>query len=93
MKHISFKLYLVIWGSSLGLIFFISLALAMSLRINKITSNFYQICISLTRYLTGAFTILLLIPIAGKQIPLKKIKKFFELFYNKIIFRTFTNHD
>jgi hypothetical protein len=66
MKHISFKLYLVIWGSSLGIIFFLSLAFAMSIRINKITSNFYQICISLTRYLTGAFTILLLIPIAGK---------------------------
>jgi hypothetical protein len=66
IKHISFKLYLVIWGISLGIIFFTSLAFTISLRINKITSNFYQICISLTRYLTGAFTILLLIPILGK---------------------------
>jgi len=65
MKFISFNLYLVIWGCLLGIIFFLSLILAMSLRINKINSKFYQVCISFTRYLTGAITIFLLIPVGG----------------------------
>ena len=67
MKFISFNLYLVIWASLIAIIFFLSLLLAMSLRINKINSKFYQICISFTRYLTSALTIFFLIPVAGKN--------------------------
>ncbi len=65
MKYISFNLYVVIWGCLLGLIFFLSLIFAMSLRINKIKSKFYQICISFTRHLTASLTIFFLIPVAG----------------------------
>ena len=68
MKFISFNLYLIIWACILGIIFFLTLIFAMTLRINKNSSNFYQISVSVTRYSTSVLSIFFLIPIAGKNI-------------------------
>jgi hypothetical protein len=64
LKFISFIWYMIVWGCMLGYIFVHALIFTMTLRINKITSKFYQLNISFTRYFTSPLSIFLLIPIA-----------------------------
>jgi hypothetical protein len=64
LTFLSFVWYMVIWGCILGYIFIHAIVFAMTLRINKISSKFYQINISFTRYFTSPLSIFLLIPIA-----------------------------
>ena len=68
VKKLSFSVYVAIWACILGCIFIHALVLAMTLRINKITSRFYQLIVSFTHYFTIPLTTFLLIPIAGKNI-------------------------
>ncbi len=65
MKKVSFNVYLITWGSLLGLIFIISLLFSMALRINKPSSSFYQASTSVSKFITSVFGIFLVVPIAG----------------------------
>jgi hypothetical protein len=64
LTFLSFVWYMVIWGCILGYIFIHAIIFTMTLRINKITSKFYQLNISFTRYFTTPLSTFLLIPIA-----------------------------
>jgi len=64
MKFLSFDWYIVIYSCLLGYVFVHSLLLAMALRINKVSSKFYETIVSFTRYFSSAMTIFLLIPIS-----------------------------
>jgi hypothetical protein len=65
-SNVGFSLYVAIWGCMIAYVFFHTLVMAMAMRINKITSKFYQIIVSFTCYFTLPLSTFFLIPIAGK---------------------------
>ncbi len=64
-SNVGFSLYVGIWAGMIVYVFFHTLVMAMALRINKITSKFYQIIVSFTCYFTTPLSTFFLIPIAG----------------------------
>ena len=64
MKLLSFNYYLIIYACLMALIFLYALVFATTLRINKVTSKFYQGVMTFTRYFAAALQIFLLIPIS-----------------------------
>ncbi len=66
--NVNFTIFVAVWACLIAYIFFHILLMAMALRINKITSKFYQLAVTFTCYFTSPLSIFFLIPIAGKHI-------------------------
>jgi hypothetical protein len=64
-ENVGFSLYVAIWGVMIAYVFFHTLVMAMAMRINKITSKFYQVIVTFTCYFTTPLSTFFLIPIAG----------------------------